>query len=128
MQPAVEAEVLRTIALYCQTVDDGRFEEFAGCWTLDAELRSGDDVVQGREAIRAWMERAQPPQRRGTHVTVNTVVDVLGPTEANAASDFLFLSRTGGTPTISVTGRYLDRFAPVDGRWLFASREIVLRR
>ena len=125
--PAVDAGVRRTLAAYGQACDDGRFEDFGECFAEDAVVRVLGRELVGRASIRAWMTAAQPPERRGTHVTVNTVIDDLGDGRASAVSDFLFVARSDDGFAISSTGRYLDELVEVDGQWLFASREIVLR-
>lgn len=126
MQPAIDAEVRRTLAAYCQTVDDGRFDDFAQLWAPDAVLRVAGDEILGRAAIRAWIERAQPPERRGKHVTVNPLIDVEAADRARVSSDFVFLARTGGGYVVSVVGRYLDVLEPHGGRWVFRSRDIAM--
>jgi uncharacterized protein (TIGR02246 family) len=131
-----EEGIRRVLALYSQWCDDGRFDEFAELFTADAEFRVMGAVHVGREAIKAFMAAAQPPQRRGRHVVTNPVivVDAAGAT-ATAWTDYLFVSPTppdgsGSTPptggfAITNVGRYHDRFVKVDSEWRFAVREIV---
>lgn len=126
MQPTIDTEVRRTLAAYCQTVDDGRFDDFAELWAPDAVLRVLDDEFRGRDAIRSWIERSQPPEKRGRHLTVNVLVTVEATDRATAASDFVFLGRGDGGWRIGVVGRYVDELVPLDGRWAFASRTIVM--
>ncbi|MHB8340598.1 MAG: nuclear transport factor 2 family protein [Mycobacteriales bacterium] len=123
-----ESAIRRTIALYCQTCDDGRFAEFADCFTPDAVLTFGDQEVRGRTAIGAWIAAAQPPERRGRHATTNSVIDVAaGLDRAAASTDYLFLSLgSAGRPAVSVTGRYRDALVPVGDRWLIQRREISI--
>ena len=125
-----EAEIRRTVGDYCQSCDDGRFADYAACFTADGEVVLGPDVVAaGRPAIEAWITKAMPPAQRGMHVTVNTLITWTGDASAHATTDFLFLAHGDSGPRITSAGRYLDTFAPdVDGRWLFARREIRLLR
>lgn len=120
-----EAGIRRTLARYCQTCDDGRFDEFASCFTDDAVMTALGNDVRGRRAIQEWMTAAMPPQRRGRHVTVNSVIEVSGDA-ATATSDFLFVAKTGGELRISTAGRYRDELRRVGAEWLFARREIEL--
>jgi uncharacterized protein (TIGR02246 family) len=125
MTPEDEAAIARVLAEYCRTCDDGRFDAFAELWTDDAELVIGDDTWRGRDAVAGEIERRQPPERRGLHMTSNTVVDGDGD-GAHVESDYVFL-RMGSNGRLypSVMGRYVDRLARSgDGRWRFASREI----
>jgi 3-phenylpropionate/cinnamic acid dioxygenase small subunit len=127
-QPAIDAEVRRTMAAYCHTVDDGRFDEFEQLWAADAVVEVRGDRIEGRAAIRAWIEQAQPPERRGKHVTVNSEIDVAGADTASSVSDFLFFARGERGPRVTASGRYLDEFTPVEGAWVFTRRRIVLDR
>lgn len=122
---AAEAGIRRTLARYCQTCDDGRFEEFAACFTDDAVMTALGNEVKGRAAIQAWMAKAMPPERRGRHVTVNSVIDVSGDT-ATATSDFVFLAIAEGKFRVTSAGRYRDELRRVDGDWQFARRDIEL--
>jgi uncharacterized protein (TIGR02246 family) len=125
MTQSVEDAVRRTLAEYCQTVDDGRFEEFAALWAPEAVVRLPGQEVRGREAIRAWIEAAQPPERRGRHLTLNTVLDDVGAAEVTAVSDFVFLGR-GERWEVRVVGRYHDELVPLGGRWVFRARTIEM--
>jgi 3-phenylpropionate/cinnamic acid dioxygenase small subunit len=128
LDAAAEAAIRRTLALYCHSVDDGRFDDLALCFAPDAVVEVGGERVRGLEAIKAWLAKAQPPERRGRHVTTNSVIDVDGEERARATSDFLFVSVGPSGPVVTASGRYRDTFRVVDGAWLLASRAIVLDR
>lgn len=120
-----EAEIRRTIADYCQSCDDGRFDDFGRCFASDAEvLLDGEVVATGRAAIQTWITAAQPAKRRGKHVTINTLI-VWDGENASGATDYLFVGRTPDGPRVTTAGRYVDEFVEADGRWLFARREIT---
>ena len=121
----IESAVRRTVAAYCQTCDDGRFDEFAECFAKDAVVAFNDREIVGRDAIREWITAAMPAHKRGRHVTQNVLVDVRDEKHATAAVDFFFLARTPDGPRISTAGRYLDEFGAHDGRWVFTRREIT---
>ncbi len=120
-------EELRTLlALYCQCCDDGRFDAFAELFTEDAEFVVLGKVHAGREAIKGFMEAAQPPERRGKHVTSNPVLTVEpGGARAEGRTDYIFVAPAGEGFVIQSVGRYHDQFVRQDGRWRFARREIV---
>lgn len=126
---AVEADaaIRRTLARYCHTVDDGRWAEFAELWTEDAVVVALGEEVRGRDAIVAWGERVQPPERRGRHVTVDSDIVVDGD-RAEVTSDFLFLRRSDAGWQVAVVGRYRDVLVRTGDGWRFARREIVLER
>jgi ketosteroid isomerase-like protein len=120
-----QAAITRVLAEYCRTCDDGRFDAFGELWADDAVLVIGDEEWSGRAAVVGEIERRQPPDRRGLHMTSNTVVDGDGDA-AHVESDYVFL-RMGSSGRLypSVMGRYVDRLERGgDGRWRFARREI----
>ena len=63
-----------------------------------------------------WLARGRVPFIR--HFTATTQIDVLDETHAKARSYYLFLTVHG----LDHWGRYLDEFAPVDGKWLITHR------
>ena len=123
-----ELAIHRVLARYCHTIDDGAFDEFERLWADDAEFALRGDVIRGRGAIRDAIEAMQPLERRGRHLTMNTVVDIDGDT-AHAVSDFLFFGRGPGAPAegtadLQYLGRYHDDFVRTDAGWQFGRREI----
>lgn len=126
---AAELAIRRTIAAYCHTVDDGRFDEFAHCWAADATVTVMGQTHAGRDAIVDWITAAQPPQARGKHCTFEPHITFESDDRARGAVDFLFVGRDAdGRPAISTTGRYVDTYVRAGDGWVFASREIVLDR
>jgi uncharacterized protein (TIGR02246 family) len=123
-----EVAILRVLARYCHTIDDGAFDEFGDLWADDAEFVLRGTVTRGRDAIRDAVEAMQPPERRGRHLTMNAVVDLDGDT-AHVVSDFLFFGRdpgasAEGTADLRYLGRYHDDFVRSDAGWQFRRREI----
>ncbi len=66
-----------------------------------------------------WVARGRVPFIR--HYTATTQIDVLSETFAKARSYYLFLTVHG----LDHWGRYLDEFAPVDGKWLITHRREI---
>ncbi|HEV7758147.1 MAG TPA: nuclear transport factor 2 family protein [Acidimicrobiales bacterium] len=133
--PSAEERIRRTLAAYCHTVDDGRFDDFAQLFTKDGQLQVGtDDPVVGRGAITAFIERFQPPERRGKHLLGEPWIELTPDhTNASAITDFAWVGRTGdGGWAITTVGRYDDHLVrdhgPTHGgdSWLFARRTITL--
>ena len=113
----------------------------------DGIMETGAGRYEGRDAIRAFMssvvERGRPTvpdaasgsivltpteewiARGGVpfirHYTATTQIDVLSETQAKARSYYLFLTVHG----LDHWGRYLDEFAPVDGKWLITHRREI---
>lgn len=123
---AADLAIRRTIARYCQTVDDGRFDEFEGCWAADAVVTVMGQTIEGRGAIKDWITAAQPPEARGKHCTFEPWIEFDGDDAARAATDFVFFAKGEDGPVASTTGRYVDRFVPEGDDWVFARRDIVL--
>lgn len=126
-------DVRRTLALYCQLCDDGRFDEFALLFTEDAEFRVMGRTYAGRDGVKDFMAAAQPPERRGKHVATNSVIDVYPESmTARAWTDYIFVARDpaadggGAGFIVQSVGRYHDTLVREDdGVWRFVSREIV---
>ena len=88
-----EDQVRRTLAGYCQYLDDGDFDRWVDLFTEDARLLFAGRTTVGRPAIRSYMEQVQPPEGRGKHITSNILVDV-GVASATAHTDYLFVRPT----------------------------------
>jgi hypothetical protein len=119
--PSDEAAIRRTLSAYCHLCDDGNFRALVEQFTSNGSFGFGQEVVTGHDEIRGWFERNQSPERRGKHLTLNTVIDVAGD-HARAVSDFVFLRLVDGVPTPAVAGRYLDDLVRAGDRWVFQRR------
>lgn len=115
---------MRTITQYAQLCDEGRFGEWADLFTEGARFHVMSGTREGREAIEAFITKAMPPDKRGKHANVGTVIDVASDgLSAQAWTDFLFVTPAGA---VSSLGRYHDELElGTDARWRFALREIV---
>jgi ketosteroid isomerase-like protein len=120
---AAEA-VRRTIAAYCQALDDGRTDDVVACFCDDAKIDiPGQGVFEGidaiREAFSGWLP--QVPQR---HLVLNTVLSTCDgegqPGRIHALSDLVFVVKTGDPASwrVQLVGRYDDMFRrDPDGTW-----------
>jgi 3-phenylpropionate/cinnamic acid dioxygenase small subunit len=126
MPTTPEEAIRRTMMLYAQLCDDGRFDEWVQLFTPDARFAVMGTTHTGHDAIRSFMENAQPSERRGRHAVFAPVVDLdLHGTTARAWTDYLFFDRSGA---VTSTGRYHDELVGTfDGSWRFALREIVFQ-
>jgi 3-phenylpropionate/cinnamic acid dioxygenase small subunit len=119
--------VRRTLALYCQLCDDGRFDEWATLYTDDARFLVMDQVHEGPDAIKAFIEEAQSPEKRGKHFMGQSVIEEHGDGRTvSVVSDYTFIARNQkGGYAITSAGRYHDELVQGDdGSWRFRSREI----
>jgi len=117
---AIRAVLVR----YCHLCDEGRFDEWAQLFAEDATFTVLGKIHVGREAVKGFIENAQPPERRGKHVLSEPLVELEG-AGASAWTDYLFVGRDDGGLSVTSTGRYHDRLAKQDGVWRFVNREIV---
>jgi 3-phenylpropionate/cinnamic acid dioxygenase small subunit len=120
-------DVGRTLALYCQLCDDGRFDEWGELFVEDARFTVLGQTHEGREDIKAWISKAQAPELRGKHFLGQSVVDIDATGDrASGVTDYTFVNRTPeGAYAITSAGRYYDTFVRSDdGRWRFVTREI----
>ena len=135
------------IARYNANGDSGRIDQMVEVFAPDGIMETGSGRYVGREAIHAFMSsvvtrgRPQPSAAAGEsivmtpteewiarggvpfirHFTATTQIDVLSETSARSRSYYLFLTVHG----LDHWGRYLDEFAPVDGRWLITHRREI---
>jgi hypothetical protein len=133
------------IARYNANGDSGRIEQMLEVFAPDGIMETGTSRYEGRDAIRAFMnsvvDRGKPkwdtetstvmtPMQEWTsrgrtphirHFTSTTQIDVHSETHATARSYYLFLTVHG----LDHWGRYLDEFAPIDGKWLITHRREI---
>ena len=111
-----EEAVRRTLALYCQLCDDGRFDEWALLYTDDATFTVMGQTYSGPAEIQAFIEKGQPPEKRGKHLIGQSVIDVQeGAGTAAAVTDYTFIARTSEGYAITSAGRYHDSFRRAEG-------------
>ncbi len=118
-----EEGVRRTLARFCQYLDDRRFAEFSGLFMPDAVFGR----ASGREAIHeltAGGGLARNPELFRKHLTGNVVVDVQDE-RAEATSDLVMFERVGDEPWQLRFGVYHDVLVKHGDAWLFASRQLT---
>ena len=127
-----EYDAIRSLlAAYCQVCDDGHFEEFGQLFVGNGSFVVMGTTHVGRDAIRAFMEAALPPERRGKHIISEPLITLLpvvgGGLTATARTDYLFVGRLAdGSLGVTSSGRYVDHLdRGPDGRWRFGQRQIV---
>jgi SnoaL-like domain len=122
-----ELAVKRTLAAYCHLCDDGDFAHLVELFTLDGSVAFNEEVVTGRAALMTWFASRQPRERRGKHLTMNTVIDIDG-NRADAVSDYVFLRLVDGMITPAIAGRYRDSLRCDGTRWAIERRHIEIMR
>jgi 3-phenylpropionate/cinnamic acid dioxygenase small subunit len=117
-----EEDIRTTVAQYAHLCDDGRFDDWADLFAPDASVSIMGQTHQGREAVKESIMQAQPPERRGKHLCVNSAIEVEGD-EAWVITDYIFIDKQ---LVITHAGRYHDRLVRNRDRWRFAERRVVL--
>jgi uncharacterized protein (TIGR02246 family) len=116
-----ESAVRRTLVEYCQTLDDGRFDEWIDVFTDDVVFLVMGRRLQGRAELRAFIEPTQQAEARGRHMLSEPLVEVDGD-EARVSTDYAFVSRDN---QVMSSGRYHDVLRREPDRWRISRREIV---
>jgi hypothetical protein len=121
--------VRQTLADYTAGTDRNRIQDIAACFAPDGALRFiGGQPMVGPEAIVAGLgaqvdrfaEGPVPPTHVRHHVS-SVRFSAVARDRVEVSSYFLALTNIG----VDHWGRYRDVLVPVDGRWLFSSREAV---
>jgi hypothetical protein len=126
-----ESEINRLISTYVHNVDDGKIAENAEL-LANTRFTVGETVVDGRDEVALFFKNNVQHHEDGTprtwHAVSNVIIDVDSATSARAVSYFTVHQELPGLPLQPiVTGRYLDTFECVDGKWRFASRSVQPR-
>ena len=119
-----ETRISATLAAYSQLLDDGLFGPWSELFTEDAHLSFPGRDAEGREGIRALMEKVQPDGARGKHMTSNSTFEVNGDT-AVGSTDYLFVRADAEGIGIVSAGRYHDTLVREGERWRFRERVIT---
>lgn len=107
------------IARYANLNDAGAWNEVAALFAPDGRMArptAPDDWVEGRAAILA------SSARKTRHLCTNIVVTATTPESAHAESAMALFLPDGAIKV----GTFLDRFALVEGTWLFSERRGML--
>ncbi len=122
--------VRRLLALYCQLLDDSRFDEWTQLFVADGLWVLGEREMRGRDKMHAYMDRLreQRPTFRTRHLCTNAVIELDG-AHGRVTSDLALLAREGDADWAVVSlGRYSDRIVrdPSSSGWQFEERRLVV--
>jgi SnoaL-like domain len=124
---SIRESVRQTLADYTAGTDRNRLEDIAACFAPDGVLKiSGGEPMVGPAAIVAGLAAQVNRFAEGlvplTHVRhhVSSVrFGAVSRDRVEVSSYFVAVTNIG----VDHWGRYRDVLVPVDGRWLFGSRE-----
>lgn len=121
-------EICNLLYLYADAIDEGRLEDAASL-LRHARIETGATGPLEAEGLLALWRRILVLYPCGTprtrHLITNPTLDIDEEAgTANARSCFTVLQATDDFPLqIIATGRYLDRFERIDGKWRFIERD-----
>jgi 3-phenylpropionate/cinnamic acid dioxygenase small subunit len=123
-------QVRRLLALYCQLLDDRRYNEWSQLFAADGVWALGGREYRGPAEVRAYMEQLirDRPRWRTKHLCTNIAMELDGP-HGSVTSDYALCARDGDVPwSVANFGRYEDRIVRrADGAgWQFAQRRLTV--
>ncbi|MEM7285216.1 MAG: nuclear transport factor 2 family protein [Actinomycetota bacterium] len=121
-----DIEAIRRLkAAYCAACDDDHDgDAVAALFTQDGVWQqSGDRPRVGRDEIAAKMFGIRDAgfMARSAHKVTNPVIDVDGDTATGQWRFLMMFTYTDGQAFERIIGTYDERYARVEGRWLFTS-------
>jgi hypothetical protein len=114
-------------ARYAWALDDRRDEEWLECFTDKGSVESSlFGRYEGREDLRRFLAKYQSAfnTMQLRHLNSNLVIDISGDRAEGRCYLVLYSSRRGRAD-INAIGIYRDQLRQIDGRWLFASRQVT---
>jgi SnoaL-like domain len=115
--------VVNHIARYNHAIDLGTPEQWADCFTDDAEFDARPVIhCHGRDDLIAFAQATLTDKRLGRHWTSNVLVD--GDGERATTRVYLMMVRSGKVGETGATGVYEDRLRKIGGQWRFEYRKL----
>jgi 3-phenylpropionate/cinnamic acid dioxygenase small subunit len=125
MSQADDRDAIREVLhLYCQYMDEGRFQELGALFAPDGTWVAPYRTATGRTGIAAWLTQSVPPSPKRMHYVMNSVIRLDGD-RAQAKSNYLVMVEGPDGPAPSVCGTYVDQLARLAEGWRFQRRELV---
>ena len=134
VDPAREIENL--LYTYAERIDAGDLEGVADLFAhgrIAATAEAGpEETFEGRDRVLALYRGTVRIYDDGSphtkHVTTNPIIEVdERANTASARSCYTVFQRVGDTPLEPIiSGRYLDTFQRIDGRWWFGTRIMIV--
>lgn len=125
---ASATEICNLLYRYADAIDEGRLEDAAALFR-HARVDAGADSPLDAAGLLALWRRILVLYPCGTprtrHLITNPILDIdEAAGTASARSCYTVLQATDDFPLQPIaSGRYLDRFARIDGQWRFTARD-----
>lgn len=113
---------------YADAIDGARFDEAAALFDHGRIVAMGHEI-EGAEAMiamwRDWIKLYSCGTPRTRHLISNPIIDLSDDGQsARCRSQWTVLQSAPDFPLqVVATGRYDDRFAMIDGAWVFTERQ-----
>jgi 3-phenylpropionate/cinnamic acid dioxygenase small subunit len=120
-----EEKIRQTLAEFCHRTDAGDYDGWVQLFVENGSIHLLGETYSGHEQLRTFIELDQPPERRGVHLTTDSLIEIDGDV-ARVRSKFIFVSGSWGAGILEASGAYHDVLVPSGERWLFRERECVL--
>ncbi len=128
----IESACERLVYIYCRALDLGDMDAAADCFAENGSMArpmTPDQIVQGREAIRASL-KTRPKTLLTKHLATNVTIEI---ESRDAARGLSYLTMIACTPTEGAKppfespgplyfGEFRDRFVRINGEWKFLER------
>ncbi len=125
---ATDLEEIYTLqARYAVTVDENKGDEWADCFTTDGVFTSSHQgSFKGVDALRTYCHdyHTYLNGRQARHVISNVSVEIDGD-NARGTTYLTLYETTERVTTLVAIGQYHDIYLRHEGKWRFASREII---
>jgi hypothetical protein len=128
---SLRSDIEDTIYQYAWGYDCDELDLLAAAFAEDGMLNHAIDgsIVNGRDAIRAWMDEKRQVFRdageQPRHMLANVVAERTSDDTATSRCYMtMVVTRSDGSVYLHHAGRYLDELRRVGDRWLFAKRLI----
>ena len=118
-------EIMELVARYNWAIDHGNAEEWADVFTDDGKFVGyGELRAQGREALRAYIEKSKAAGHKKRHWTSGAIIEGDG----NNARLQLYIMAIDISEGIRpyIMGEYDDTLVKVNGAWKFKVRNVTL--
>lgn len=113
--------IRQTISLYCQLLDDQRYDEMGRLFAPDALMYWQGSTTTGRDGIVSAMPATQLPRGSSRHLPFGPIIRLDGD-RATVWTDVMVTVHPPDAPAFpGWVGRYHQRFVRDDGRWLIAA-------
>ena len=122
-----ELAIRNLYASYCHLMDTGDAKAWCDCFVRDGVLSIPTQSVriQGRENLARFADGyRRSTGGRDRHVVMNIVLEAQDSNQTSGAA-YLVVFTGGRPPQAKTTGIYRDRLRREQGRWRFATRELL---